>query len=101
MAKANKGLRTYEGQEGLNASLGQAGFKFCTAASTVVTDDIIGFHIISRSTSAAVATITATSKIGDSIPATVLESGTFIYGPFSSVTVAIATSQAAVVVYYG
>jgi hypothetical protein len=101
MAKANKGLRTYEGQEGLNASLGQVGFKLCTAASTTVTADIIGFHIISKTTGTAIATMSATSKIGDSISAVAMESGTFVYGPFSAVTAAISGSACSVIVYYG
>jgi hypothetical protein len=100
MAKSNKGLRTYEGQEGLNASLGQVGFKVLSATGTVVAD-IVGFHIISKTITPAVATMTTISKTGDSMAALPMETGTFIYGPFSSVTATFTSAELSVVVYYG
>ena len=105
MAKANKGLRTYDGAEGLNASLGQAGIKVFSASGNVEAD-IIGFHIIATTTSTGTAQVAADAKIGDSLGAfstptyLTMETGTFIYGPFKNIKVGTLT-DALVLAYYG
>ena len=107
MAKANKGLRTYDGAEGLNASLGQAGIKVCTTGSGEnVEADIIGFHIVATTAATGTAQVAADAKIGDGIGVfatptyLTMETGTFIYGPFKNIKVGTLTN-AMVLAYYG
>lgn len=111
MAKTNKGLRTYDGVEGLNASLGQAGFKVLTGGDNTGDGNFIAFQVIGEgvslttsgtpdSTQAGYSAITVTTHVGDGFTAKKIESGTTVYGPFKKITAGI-TVDAMILCYYG
>ena len=105
MAKANKGLRTYDGIEGVNLFLGQAGFDL-SDSSTLFTGDYVGFQVIGDGTTTAKCEIAATSKVGDDIGTVSIssyediEAGSLVYGPFSEIKTG-AHSSAIVLCYRG
>ena len=78
MATSSK-LSTNQAQ---NIQLGQAGFDVIAAGTTAAET---GTYIAIYNSSAANATINATSAIGDSLSSFVLLSGDMVYGNFTSI----------------
>ena len=106
MAKDNKGLRTYDGIEGVNLFLGQAGFDLLDSATTV-TGDYVAIQVIANgATTDHHVSIAADCKVGDNIGSIagstyeIIESGALIYGPFSKIETA-AYDDAIVLCYRG
>jgi hypothetical protein len=106
MAKDNKGLRTYDGVEGLNASLGQAGFKVLdTSGDSTGTGNFIAFQILGDGANAASIEVAADTLVGDNIgeiDSTYIEisAGNTVYGPFKEIKIST-VANAVLLAYNG
>ena len=95
----NQGLHTYSGEEGMNASLGQTGFKVLTGSDNTGDGNFIAFQVVGNATTGK-ANVAATVHTGDAISAFDIDQGTIVYGPFKRITVGTATT-CIVLCYYG
>tara|TARA_A100001201_G_C3993777_1_gene172412 strand:+ start:87 stop:389 length:303 start_codon:yes stop_codon:yes gene_type:complete len=95
------GLNSYTVQESNNLKLGQAGFKELTAAGNTGDGNFVAFQVTGAA-AADVATVAATTHIGDDLTATPFLAGSIVYGPFKKITMSSPTdADVHVICYYG
>ena len=99
------GLNSYTVQEGVNAQLGQAGFKELTAAGNTGDGNFVAFYVTGKGIASGTddqATIAATTHVGDDLTACIFTAGSLVYGPFKNITMSSPTDgDVHVICYYG
>tara|TARA_Y100001973_G_scaffold106325_1_gene183503 strand:+ start:2743 stop:3057 length:315 start_codon:yes stop_codon:yes gene_type:complete len=99
------GLNSYTVQEGMNAKLGQAGFKELASAGNTGDGNFVAFYVTGKGSSSGTddqATIAATTHTGDDLTACIFTAGSLVYGPFKKITMSSPTDgDVHVLCYYG
>ena len=75
------GVQKYTVQESNNLKLGQNGFKELASAGNTGDGNFVAFYV-TGAVATDVATIAATSHVGDDLTATPFLAGSIVYGPF-------------------
>ena len=95
------GLNSYTVQEGMNAQLGQAGFKEIISAGNSGDGNFVAFYV-TGSNADDQATVAATTHLGDDMTACNFTTGSLVYGPFKKITMSSPTdADVHVLCYYG
>ena len=95
------GLNAYTVQEGMNAQIGQAGFKELTAAGNTGDGNFCAF-LITGEAATDHAVVAATCHTGDNMTACKFRVGQIVYGAFNKITVTSPSdADVHVLCYYG
>jgi len=95
------GLNSYTVQEGMNAQIGQAGFKALVSAGNTGDGNFCAF-LVTGSGASDQATVAATCHVGDDMVACNFITGTIVYGAFKKITFSAPTdADVHVLCYYG
>lgn len=95
------GVQKYTVQESNNLKLGQNGFKELASAGNTGDGNFVAFYVTGAAATD-VATIAATSHVGDDLTATPFLAGSIVYGPFKKITMSSPTdADVHVICYYG
>ena len=95
------GIHKYTVAESNNLKLGQNGFKELDSAGNTGDGHFCAF-LVTGAAAADVATIAATTHIGDAMTATPILAGTLVYGAFKKITMSSPTdADVHVLCYYG